>query len=60
MSDSFMTVVLILITSVVLFVVPLATVSARSDISARQTVQAAVTEFVDTVRETRNYKNGRL
>lgn len=56
MSDSFITVVLILIAAVLLFMVPVMAVSARNDITSTQTVQTAVTTFVDNVRETRNYK----
>ena len=60
MGDSFITVVLILITAVLIFVVPVVAVSARNDITSEQTVQTAVTNFVDTVRETRNGKTRRL
>lgn len=56
MSDSFITVVLILITAVLIFMVPIVTVSARNDITSTQTVQAAVTSFVDNIRETRDDK----
>lgn len=54
MSDSFITVVLILIASILMFVVPIAAVSARNDKTATQNVQVAVTNFVDSIRETRN------
>lgn len=52
MGDSFITVVLILITAVLLFVVPISAVSARNDRTSEQTVQTAVTNFVDAIRET--------
>lgn len=60
MSDSFITVVLILIASVLIFVVPVVAVSARNDKTATQDVQVAVTNFTDSIRETRNNKTGRL
>lgn len=60
MSDSFITVVLILIASVLMFVVPVAAVSARNDRTAIQDVQVAVTNFTDSIRETRNNKIRRL
>ncbi len=60
MSDSFITVILILIASVLMFVVPMAAVSARNDKTATQNVQVAVTSFADSIRETRNNKTGRL
>ncbi len=56
MSDSFITVVLILIASVLMFVVPVVAVSSRNDKTATQNVQVAVTSFVDSIRETRNNK----
>ena len=60
MSDSFITVILILIASVLMFVVPMAAVSARNDKTATQNVQVAVTSFADSITETRNNKTGRL
>lgn len=54
MSDSFITVVLVLVAAVLIFVVPVAAVSARNDETAEQNVQVAVTSFVDSIRETRN------
>ena len=60
MSDSFITVVLILIASTLIFVTPIATVSARNDRTSSQTVQTAVTSFVDNIRQTRNNKKRRL
>lgn len=54
MSDSFITVVLVLVAAVLIFVVPVAAVSARNDEKAEQNVQVAVTSFVDSIRETRN------
>lgn len=60
MGDSFITIVLILIAATLIFVVPVVAVSARNDVTAEQTVQTAVTNFVDTVRETRNNKARRL
>lgn len=56
MSDSFITVVLILIASVLIFIVPVAAVSARNDKTATQNVQVAVTSFADSIREKRNNK----
>lgn len=60
MSDSFVTIMLILIASILIFIVPVASVSARNDITATQTVQSAVTKLVDSIRETRNDKKRRL
>ncbi len=54
MSDSFITVVLVLVAAVLIFVVPVVAVSARNDEKAEQNVQVAVTSFVDSIRETRN------
>ena len=39
-----------------MFVVPVAAVSARNDRTATQDVQVAVTNFTDSIRETRNNK----
>ena len=60
MSDSFITVVIILIAAVLIFVTPIVSISARNDRTATQNVQSAVTTFVDNVRETRNDKERRL
>lgn len=54
MSDSFITIVLILITAILIFLVPVMAVAARNDKTATQTVQVAVTEFVDSIRKTRD------
>lgn len=51
MSDSFVTVVIILIAAVLMFMVPMISVAHRKDVVANQTVQSAITEFVDTARE---------
>lgn len=50
MSDSFITIVLVLITSILVFMVPVVSVAHRNDITATNTVQTAVTEFVDKIR----------
>ena len=52
MSDSFVTIILILIASVMLFMVPMIAVSHRKDVVSTQTVQAAINEFVDSTRKT--------
>lgn len=53
MADSFITVMLILITAVLLFVVPVMAVAARNDTTTTQDIQVAVTKFVDNTRATR-------
>lgn len=60
MSDSFITVVLILVAAMLIFIVPVSAVSARNDKTATQNVQVAVTNFADSIRETRNNKTRRL
>ena len=52
MSDSFVTIILILIASVMIFMVPMIAVSHRKDVVSTQTVQAAINEFVDSTRKT--------
>ncbi len=52
MSDSFVTIILILIAAVMLFMVPMIAVSHRKDVVSTQTVQAAINEFVDSTRKT--------
>lgn len=52
MSDSFVTIILILIASVMLFMVPMIAVSHRKDVVSTQTVQVAINEFVDSTRKT--------
>lgn len=52
MSDSFMTIMIILIASILVFMVPMVTAAKRNDVKATQEVQATVTEFVDKVRVT--------
>lgn len=60
MGDSLTVIVLILITAILIFIVPVAAVSARNDITAEQNIQVAIANFVDNVRETRNSKRRRL
>lgn len=60
MSDSFITIVLILISAVLIFVVPVVAVSARNDINSTQEIQVAVTNFADEIRETRNDKKNKI
>ena len=60
MSDSFITVVIILIASILMFVSPLVAVAAKNDRTSTQSVQTAVTDFVNNVRQTRNDKERRL
>ena len=52
LSDSFITVVIIIITGVLLFAVPMVTIAHRTDVIATQAVQAAISEFLDTTRKT--------
>ena len=52
MSDSFVTIILILIAATMLFMVPMIAVSHRKDVVSTQTVQAAINEFVDSTRKT--------
>lgn len=52
MSDSFVTIILILIAAVMLFMVPMIAVSHRKDVVSTQTVQVAINEFVDSTRKT--------
>lgn len=59
-SDSFVTIILILVASVLVFVVPIVYVSGRNDQTSSQEVQAAVTEFANNVCATRNNKKRRL
>ena len=51
MSDSFITIVIVIIAGVLLFIVPMVTIAHRTDVIANQTVQSAITEFLDSVRE---------
>ena len=56
MSDSFITIMIILIAAVLIFMVPVIAVSHRHDVTATQSVQTAVTEFVDKARTNGNIK----
>ena len=52
MSDSLITIVAIFLAAILMFVFPLMSVAERSDDIAELTAQSAVSEFVDTARET--------
>ena len=52
MSDSLITIVAIFLAAILMFVFPLMSVAERSDDIAELTAQTAVSEFVDTARET--------
>lgn len=52
MTDSFITIIIVLISSVLLFMVPVMSVSKRIDVTATQATQSAVSEFVDKTRKT--------
>ena len=52
MSDSFITIVVVLIAAVLIFGVPMISIAHRNDILATQEVQAAITEFIDEIRTT--------
>ena len=52
MSDSLITIVAIFLAALLMFVFPLMSVAERSDDIAELTAQSAVSEFVDTARET--------
>ncbi len=51
-SNAFITVIIIVIAGVLIFVVPIMSIAARNDITSSQTVQSAITKFVDHVAET--------
>ena len=52
MSDSLITIVAIFLAAILMFVFPIMSVAERSDDIAELTAQTAVSEFVDTARET--------
>ena len=52
MSDSLITIIAIFLAAILMFVFPLMSVAERSDDIAELTAQTAVSEFVDTARET--------
>lgn len=52
MSDTFITIFIILTAAVLILMVPVVVMAKRNDITANQAVQAAVTEFVDKARTT--------
>ncbi len=60
MSDSFITIMIILVAAVLMFVAPIVSISARNDRTATQSIQSSVTEFVDSIRETRYDKKREL
>ena len=52
MSDSLITIVAIFLAVILMFIFPLMSIADRNDDIAETTVQAAVTEFVDTAKST--------
>ena len=52
MSDSLITIVAIFLAAILMFIFPLVTIAERSDDISQLTVQAAVTDFVDTAKST--------
>lgn len=52
MSDSLITIVAIFLAVILMFIFPLMSIADRNDDMAETTVQAAVTEFVDTAKST--------
>lgn len=50
MSDSFITLIIVLIASVLIFVVPMVAVSHQNDVITNQEIHSIITEFIDTVR----------
>ena len=52
MSDSLITIVAIFLAAILMFIFPLMSIAERSDDISQLTVQAAVTDFVDTAKST--------
>lgn len=52
MSDSLITIVAIFLAAILMFIFPLMSIAERSDDISQLTVQAAATEFIDTVKVT--------
>ncbi|MBR2289634.1 MAG: hypothetical protein IJ867_03270 [Clostridia bacterium] len=52
MSDSLITIVAIFLAAILMFIFPLMSIAERSDDISQLTVQAAVTDFVDTAKAT--------
>ena len=52
MSDSFMTMMIVLIAAVLIFIAPMVAIGHRNDVIATQQVQTAIIEFIDKIRTT--------
>lgn len=52
MSDTFITIIAIVLAAILMFIFPLMTVSERSDDVSQLSVQSATTQYVDSIRTT--------